>query len=138
MTFRDKQESLCRQQEPRYGCVTQTKLPPGKPGRFKAIVIGMRDRKTKRIKAKVLPNTRKQTIQSFVLRGAKEGARIYTDEHKSYSGLARRKSVKHQRGEYVRGKAHTNGIESFWSLFKRGYHGTYHHMSPKHLHRYLA
>ena len=46
-------------------------------------------------------------------------------------------SVKHSVKEYVNGQAHTNGIESFWALLKRGYHGTYHHMSPKHLSRYV-
>ena len=40
-------------------------------------------------------------------------------------------------GEYVKDMAHTNGIESFWATLKRGYHGTYHHMSPKHLDRYI-
>ena len=46
-------------------------------------------------------------------------------------------TVKHSVSEYVNGMAHTNGIESFWSLLKRGYHGTYHHMSEKHLGRYV-
>ena len=46
-------------------------------------------------------------------------------------------AVYHSVGEYVRGKAHTNGIESFWSMLKRGYHGVYHQMSPKHLQRYV-
>ena len=44
----------------------------------------------------------------------------------------------HSVGEYVRGQAHTSGIESFWALLKRGYHGTYHQMSPKHLHRHVT
>ena len=44
----------------------------------------------------------------------------------------------HSVGEHVRGQAHTNGIELFWALLKRGYYGTYHQMSPKHLHRYVA
>ena len=47
-------------------------------------------------------------------------------------------TVKHSISEYVNGMAHTNGIESFWSMFKRGYHGTYHHMSKKHLGRYVT
>ena len=46
-------------------------------------------------------------------------------------------SVKHSVGEYVDGMAHINGIESFWSMLKRGYHGTYHRMSAKHLQRYV-
>ena len=46
--------------------------------------------------------------------------------------------VKHSVGQFVNGQAHTNGMESFWSLLKRGYHGTYHHMSPVHLDRYVS
>ncbi len=46
-------------------------------------------------------------------------------------------TVKHSVGEYVREQAHTNGMESFWSMLKRGFTGTYHQMSPKHLHRYI-
>ena len=45
--------------------------------------------------------------------------------------------MNHSAGEYVRGAVHTNGIEGFWSLFKRGYYGIYHRMTVKHLHRYL-
>ena len=47
-------------------------------------------------------------------------------------------SVKHGVGEYVREKAHTNGIESFWSMLKRGYYGVYHQMIKKHLNRYVS
>ena len=66
-------------------------------------------------------------------------ATVYTDEHNSYQNIPRfaHSSVKHGVGEFVRGQVHTNGIESFWALLKRGYHGTHHHMSPKHLHRYV-
>ncbi len=61
-----------------------------------------------------------------------------SDDHKSYRGLPRtHEAVKHSVKEYVNGQAHTNGIESFWALLKRGYHGTYHHMSSKHLGRYV-
>ena len=66
------------------------------------------------------------------------GATVYTDDHKGYHGLPfEHEAVKHSISEYVRDQAHTNGIESFWAMLKRGYHGTYHHMSPKHLGRYV-
>ena len=55
---------------------------------------------------------------------------VYTDGEQGYVGLPRHEAVKHSVGEYVRGMAHTNGIESFWSLLKRGYYGTYHHYEP--------
>ena len=64
-------------------------------------------------------------------------ATIYTDEAAAYSGLPNREAVSHSTGEYVRAMAHTNGVESFWSMMKRGYVGTYHKMSPKHLDRYV-
>ena len=78
------------------------------------------------------------TLQGFVTDHAAPGATIYTDDATAYAGLAGRESVKHSVGEYVRGQAHTNGIESFWSMLKRGYVGTFHKMSPDHLHRYVA
>ena len=63
---------------------------------------------------------------------------FYTDDAPAYSGLPREhETVKHSISEYVREQAHTNGIESFWALLKRGYPGIYHHMSTKHLDRYV-
>ena len=64
---------------------------------------------------------------------------MHSDEAAAYEGLPEyvHEAVKHSDGEYVRGSVHTNGIESFWALFKRGYYGTYHHMSVQHLGRYL-
>lgn len=66
---------------------------------------------------------------------------IYTDEHRSYFGLKgeglNHEITAHTRGEYVRGNVHSNGIENFWSLFKRGVIGSFHQVSVKHLHRYL-
>ena len=64
---------------------------------------------------------------------------VYTDEASVYDGLPMpHESVKHSASEYVRGQVHTNGVESFWSMLKRGYIGTYHKMSPKHLDRYVT
>ena len=63
---------------------------------------------------------------------------MFTDDAKVYQNLEHHDSVKHSMGEYVRNHVHTNGIESFWALFKRGYHGTYHKISKKHLARYVT
>ena len=63
---------------------------------------------------------------------------MYTDEAAAYVGINRaHESVKHSVGEYVRGMAHTNGLESHWAMLQRGYVGIYHKMSPKHLWRYI-
>ena len=88
-------------------------------------------------KVAVVGATGQQTLQGFVFSNAEPGATIYTDDHGAYQGLPNHASVKHSTGEYKRGSAHTNGVESFWSLLKRGYHGTYHKMSAKHLDRYV-
>ena len=69
---------------------------------------------------------------------AAEGAKAYTDEHCSYQGMRfDHETVNHSVSEYVHDQAHTNGIGSFWATLKRGYHGTFHHISLKHLHRYV-
>jgi hypothetical protein len=68
-----------------------------------------------------------------------EGSMIVTDEWLGSSGLSKDYShvvINHRENEYVRGAFHTNNIESFWSLLKRGMYGIYHQVSPKHLHRY--
>lgn len=72
-----------------------------------------------------------------VNRRAKDGSLLYTDDSKAYAHLMNREVVNHSVGEYVREQAHINGMESFWSMFRRGFHGVYHRMSPKHLHRYV-
>ena len=104
----------------------------------KAIIVGVKERKTKRVSAKVVPNTTKLVLHDFIEKRVDESAQVYTDEHQSYQGIPRKHdSVVHSVGEYVRGQAHTNGMESFWALMKRGYHGTFHKMSHKHLDRYV-
>ena len=104
----------------------------------KTPVVGMRDRKTNKITAQVIGSTDRRTLQNFVTRNTDSNARVYTDEHSSYVGMPRYHSaVKHSVREYVRGQVHTNGIESFWAMLKRGFMGTYHKMSAKHLQRYV-
>ena len=69
---------------------------------------------------------------------AGESATVYTDQNNAYQKIPHHhETIKHSVGEYVREQVHTNGIESLWALLKRGYHGTYHHMSKKHLNRYV-
>jgi len=69
-------------------------------------------------------------------------SRLFTDESRLYTGLRKRfadhQAVRHSSGEYVRGEVHSNTIESYFSIFKRGMRGTYQHCAEKHLHRYLA
>lgn len=112
----------------------------GRGPKGKTAVVGVRDRKTNKINAKVAKSTSAAELQGFVRDNAASGAEIYTDESPSYKGLAsdfQHDSVNHSVSEYVDGQVHTNGIESFWAQLKRGYHGTFHHISEKHLHRYV-
>ena len=115
------------------------KLRAGRGAVGKAIVVGAKDRKTNRVSAAVVGNTDAGTLQGFVGERAVKGATVYTDDHGGYHGMPfKHETVKHSISEYVNGMAHTNGIESFWALLKRGYHGTYHHMSERHLGRYVG
>ena len=74
----------------------------------------------------------------FVNDTVQRGSKVITDEHSGYRGLPNHETVRHSAKEYVRDQIHTNGIESFWSMLKRGYVGTYHHMSMKHVDRYVG
>ena len=115
------------------------KLRAGRGTVGKATIIGAKDRETNRVGAAVVKGTDAKTLQGFVGERAAKGATVYTDDHGGYQGIPfKHETVKHSISEFVNGMAHTNGIESFWSLFKRGYHGTYHHMSEKHLGRYVG
>ena len=115
------------------------KLKAGRGAVGKAIVVGAKDRETNHVSAAVVGNTDAKTLQGFVGDHVTIGATVYTDDHGGYQGMPfAHETVKHSISEYVNGMAHTNGIESFWSMMKRGYHGTYHHMSEKHLGRYVT
>ena len=103
----------------------------------KTAVVGVKDRATKRVRATVVANTDASTLRGFVTDSTKPDAMVYTDGKAGYVGLPRHEVVRHTVGEYVRGMAHTNGVESFWSMLKRAHTGTFHKMSPKHLDRYV-
>ena len=103
----------------------------------KTAVIGVKDRPTNQVRATVVDDTTRETISRFIMEHVKPGVKSYTDDSSIYHELPNHESVKHSVGEYVRGQAHTNGIESFWAMLKRAYGGTFHKMSPKHLDRYV-
>ena len=115
------------------------KLRQGRGTVGKTAVAGVKDRETNQVVAEVVESTNKVTLQKFIHEHTESGAIVYTDEASAYVGLHRpHETVRHSVGEYVRGMASTNGMESFWSMMKRGYQGIYHKMSPKHLHRYVC
>ena len=116
------------------------KLHAGRGTVGKQPVVGARDRASGRIAAAPVERTSKDQLQGFVREHVRAGAGVHTDEASAYASMPEygHGAVNHSAGEYVRGSIHTNGIESFWALFRRGYYGTYHHMSVQHLRRYLA
>ena len=113
------------------------RLNAGRGSVGKTAVAGVRDRETGRVATEVVESTNRETLQGFVMRHTEEEAMVYTDEALAYRGIPRHhEAVSHSTGEYVRGMAHTNGLESHWAAFDRGIYGVYHHVSPKHLQRY--
>ena len=115
------------------------KLRAGRGPVGKTAVVGMKDRETGQVATAAVKSTDASTLRGFVESRTEPTAQVYTDEAAAYHGLARpHKAVKHSAREYVHGMAHTNGIESHWAMLKRGYVGVYHHMSVKHLPRYVT
>ncbi len=114
------------------------KLHAGRGGVGKTPVIGARDR-SGQVVAKPIADTTRKTLHGFITDNVAIGSTVYTDNFRSYASMTgyNHQTVNHSVGEYVKAQAHTNGIESFWALLKRGYYGIYHHMSVKHLHRYV-
>jgi transposase-like protein len=99
----------------------------------------MFDRESRQVRAKVIPNTKRETLQREILKNVKYGSKVYTDEAVGYDLLRRRyvhQTVNHAEC-YVNGQIHTNSLENFWSLMKRNLSGTYVAVEPFHLDRYL-
>lgn len=111
----------------------------GRGASGKTPIVGATERKGN-VKAIVADNTSKEVLHSFIAENVVEGSSLYTDEYPSYNGLVNydHQSVNHHKGNYVNGNVHTNGIESFWAMFKRGHYGVFHHFTVKHLNRYVA
>ena len=110
----------------------------GTGGAGKVAVMGLLERNGK-VRAKVIGDNKQQTLQAEVREHVEAGAELFTDAHRSYFGL--RADYIHQvidhAEKYVDGQIHTNSIENFWSLLKRGIKGTYVSVEPFHLFRYL-
>lgn len=104
----------------------------------KQAVFGLQERAGE-VRAFPIDGTDRVKLQSAIVENTKRGSTIYSDSHAGYIGMRgyQHFAVAHSVGEYVRGQAHTNGIESFWALLKRGHYGIYHQMSVQHLHRYV-
>jgi transposase-like protein len=110
-------------------------------GDKKAVVMGMLTRTTREVRAKVIPNVKRETLQAEILKHVGWGSVIYSDQHVGYDGLNKlenftHKTVNHMT-EYVNGNVHTQGIENFWALLKRSLNGTYVAVEPFHLDRYV-
>ncbi len=104
----------------------------------KTAVVGMKDRDSNMVTARVVDETDAQTLQGFVGDYAAEGATVYTDDHGGYQGMPfEHKTVKHSVGEYVSGMAHTNGIESFWSCSSAPIRAPSTRSARRHLQRYV-
>lgn len=115
------------------------KLNAGRCVTGKAAVVGAKVRKNKRVVAMPVSKTDAPTLQGFVNANVEAGSTVYTDESRACLSMVafKHEAVKHSAKEFVRDMAHTNGIESFWSMLKSGYVGTYHKMSTKYLGRYV-
>jgi len=115
-------------------------LKTAETGNVKTPVFGLLDRNTRQVRAKVVPNVKRETLQNAILDGVEKGSKVYTDRYSAYDDLATKEFI-HQTvnhvEEYVRGEVHTQGIDNFWSLLKRGLKGTYVAVEPFHLDRYL-
>jgi transposase-like protein len=102
--------------------------------------MGLLERNTRQVRAKVVPHVRREVLQEEILKNVSPRSAVFTDEHKGYIGLAEKEfihaTVNHV-SEYVRGQVHTNGLENFWSLLKRSLRGTYVAVEPFHLDHYV-
>ena len=112
----------------------------GRSTKTKTPVFGIFNRDTKTVVAETVPNAKAATLTPIIQKHVKEGTEVFTDEFRSYSKLYKHfyhSKVNHSKKEFVVGDVHTNNIENFWSILKRGVIGIYHKMSRKHLNRYV-
>ncbi|MFY9842930.1 MAG: IS1595 family transposase [Terriglobales bacterium] len=105
----------------------------------KTAVQGIYDRNVRQVRAHVVPDIKRETLQNAVLQNVRYGSTVYTDDAVGYDLLRNRfvHDVVCHAETYVKGRVHTNSLENFWSLLKRGLRGTYVAVEPFHLSRYI-
>ena len=107
----------------------------------KTAVFGMLDREARQVRAHVIPEVKREVLMEAIIGNIEKGSTIYSDGLADYRPLRKmefvHETVNHVN-EYVRGQVHTQGIENFWSLLKRGLRGTYVAVEPFHLDRYVG
>jgi transposase-like protein len=117
------------------------RMQTAQKGNQKAIVMGMLDRESRQVRAMVVPNVKRETLQAKILSEIERGSFVYTDGYPGYDNLTAQDyihaTVNHVE-EFVRGQVHTQGIDNFWSLLKRTLTGTYVAVEPFHLDRYVV
>lgn len=113
----------------------------GRGNQDKAIVAGARERGGE-VRASVMVDRKRHSLLPFIQMHVEPGAQVYTDKNNAYDSLRwegfKHRSIDHSKKVYAEGRVSTNGIENFWTLLKRGLHGTYVQVAPEHLHRYVT
>lgn len=121
-------------------CGMEVKATTGRASE-KIPVFGMLDRELRQVRAHVMPEVKRETLMNAILANVEKGSTVYSDGLRDYKQLPKlefiHETVNHV-DEYVRGEVHTQGIENFWSLLKRGLRGTYVSVEPFHLDRYIG
>jgi len=132
-----KLRNMHKEKQIRYRKITESAKFGGPTG--KAIVVGMLDRDAREIRATVVPDVSRLTLQNAVLQNVARGTSVYTDQAPAYQRLNKTylHGIVNHAETYVNGRVHTNGLENFWSLLKRGLAGTYVAVEPFHLFRYV-
>jgi transposase-like protein len=115
--------------------------PPQSEAKTKTAVLALVEREG-RVRSQRVANVTAKELGCVIAEQVDTSARLMTDELRSYERIgwsyADHKSISHGRGEYVVGEAHTNTVEGYFSILKRGINGVYHHVSREHLNRYLS
>lgn len=117
----------------------KVKESQGRSVKDKTPVLGMVKQSDGTVITRVIPDTKAKTLKPIINELVKEGSILVTDEWPAYNSIRDKYDhvvVNHKSGEYVRGVYHTNSVEGFWAILKRGIYGIYHYASPQHLHAY--